>query len=335
MACGMNRPISDQTLMARWAVSDAYGSDDEDYGHRRSDLGRTVVLDFPSCLQPRGTMTAGDPRRFHDRVRLENTYEGTVAWLVMERGGGPANAFDETMVDAMTTAVAEIPNRAGCLVLRGEREFSVGADLRTVYETPVEQRSTVIDRLAGASNQFIRGLRGLDVPTVAAVNGTAAGGGLGFALACDILVMHVDAVLDPAYARIGLTPDNATPFFLARALGPYRARELLFHPRAVDADEAVSLGLSSRTVSGDPETCDEKVGEFAAALARVPSSVHGATKRLVDTAITETLEDHLEHERETIAQAASSPVFEEGLEAFFEDRSPDWPPTTTPGESTE
>jgi 2-(1,2-epoxy-1,2-dihydrophenyl)acetyl-CoA isomerase len=269
-------------------------------------------------------MARDDARRFHDRVRLA-TVDDDVAWLVMERGERPANAFDASMVDAMTEALSALPDTAGCLVLRGDREFSVGADLAAVREAPADRRSERIEAIAGASNRFIRGLRGLDQPVVAAVNGTAAGGGLGFALSCDLVVMHTDAVLDPAYARIGLTPDNATPFFLARALGPYRARALLFDPRPIDAEDARSLGLSSRTVSGDRAAFDDAVGELAADLARTPTSVQGMTKSLVDTAFTDPLDTHLKRERAAIKRAADSPAFQEGLAAFFEDRPPDWP----------
>lgn len=264
-------------------------------------------------------------RREHDRVRLDRSHGGTVAWLVMERGDGPANAFNAEMVDGMTATLLSLPRETGCLVLRGDREFSVGADLRAVADAPVAERPAVIDAIASASNRFIRGLRAVEVPTVAAVNGTAAGGGLGFALACDVVVMHEAAAMDPAYARVGLTPDNATPFYLARTLGPYRARELLFSPRAVSAEEARELGLITQLFDGDAEGFDQQVGAYAADLGQVPSTVHGVTKTLVDTAFTDPLEDHLERERVAIKRAADSPVFAEGLAAFFENRTPDWP----------
>lgn len=242
----------------------------------------------------------------------------------MERGDAPANAFDASMVEAMTEGLTTLPESTGCLVLRGDREFSVGADLAVVHEADEEHRPARIDAIAGASNRFIRALRDLDQPVVAAVNGTAAGGGLGFALAGDLIVMHAEAVLDPAYARVGLTPDNATPFFLARALGPYRARSLLFDPRPIDAEAALALGLADRTVPGDGAEYDDEVGELAADLARFPTSVQSATKSLVDAAFTDSLETHLEREREAIRRAAVSPTFHEGLEAFFENRPPDW-----------
>lgn len=268
-------------------------------------------------------MTVADgPRRFHDRVRFEASHDGTVGWLVMERGEGPANAFDVSMVHAMTEALGALPDSAGCMVLRGEGEFSVGADLATVRDTPPDDRPAVLREIAGASNGFIRALRRLEVPSVAAVNGTAAGGGLGFALACDVIAMHADAVVDPAYARIGLTPDNSTPYFLARTLGPYQARDLLFAPHAVGADEAHELGLASRVIPAG--SFDEEVGEYAVELARIPSSVQVTTRSLVDTAYTDALDAHLERQCEAISRAAETPPFVEGLAAFFEGREPDW-----------
>lgn len=270
------------------------------------------------------TMTDTESRRFHDRVRLDSVRDGRVAWLVMERGDAPANAFDVPMVEGMVEALDALPDSARCLVLRGEREFSVGADLAWVADFPRADRPDAIRRLAGVSNDFIQGHRALDIPTVAAVNGTAAGGGLGFALSCDVIAMHEDAVLDPAYARIGLTPDNSTPYFLARVLGPHRARDLLFDPRSVDATTAEEWGLASRVVTGGPDEFDEAVKAYAMSLARTPPSVQGTTKTLVDTAMTEPFDDHLDRQQTAVTRAAGSDVFAEGLEAFFEGRDPSW-----------
>lgn len=271
-------------------------------------------------------------QRFHDRVRVSYA-DDAVAWLVMEKGDLSMNVFTTSMVDAMTEAVESAQGAVDCLVLRGEEEFSVGADLQAIEEMPREMRPAKIDNIAAASNRFIRALRSFRAPVLAAVNGTAAGGGLGFALACDLLVMHVDSVLDPAYARIGLTPDNATPFFLARALGQYRACELMFNPRPIDAQEAHDLGLSSDSYDGDGTAFDEQVNEFASKLASGPTSVHGMAKSLIDTAFEDTLDEHLEKERNTIKNASDSKVFTEGLDAFFAGREPNWPSGDVTGDS--
>lgn len=260
--------------------------------------------------------------RFHDRVAAARRDDG-VAWIVTERGDRPMNAFDAGTVEAMTEAVESVAD-ADCVVLCGEGEFSVGADLRHVADRPAEERPETIDAIAAASNRFIRTVRGTEVPVVAAVAGTAAGGGLGFALSCDLLAVHEGATLDPAYARIALTPDNATPFFLARALGPYRARDLLLDPEPLSAAEAGDLGLATATYGGTEAEFYAAVQEYAASVAAYPRGVQQATKALVDSAYGESLSDHLERERAAIRRASEADAFEEGLAAFLEGRDPEW-----------
>jgi 2-(1,2-epoxy-1,2-dihydrophenyl)acetyl-CoA isomerase len=264
--------------------------------------------------------------RYHEHVRVEWPREqaARVAWLVMEKNDKPINSFTPSMVDAMTEAVETVSGKIDALVLYGEEEFSVGADLRMVRDSPREMRSATIDKIAAASNRFIRAVRLLNVPAIAAVHGTAAGGGLGFALACDLIALHADATLDTAYARIGLTPDNASPYFLTKAVGPYRARELLFDPEPLSAEEATAIGLTNVVYDGDPDEFREQVDEYTADLARYPTAVHAQTKTLVDTALDSGLDEHLERERESIKRISDSAAFDEGLAAFFENRSPEW-----------
>jgi 2-(1,2-epoxy-1,2-dihydrophenyl)acetyl-CoA isomerase len=263
--------------------------------------------------------------RYHEHVRVEWLSESArVAWLIMEQNDRPSNSFTASMVDAMTEAVETAGDGVDALVLYGEEQFSVGADLQSVRDAPNEMRPAVIDNIAAASNRFIRALRSLDAPVVAAVSGTAAGGGLGFALACDLIVIHADATLDTAYARIGLTPDNASPYFLTQALGPYRARELFFDPEPLSAEEASALGLANVVLDGDSEGFRRQIREYVAGFTQYPTGVHARTKTLVDTALESGLDEHLEHERDAIKRISDSAAFDEGLSAFFENRRPEW-----------
>jgi len=269
------------------------------------------------------TQGEGETRRYHDSVRVDVDTDTGVAWLVME-ADDDVNTFTATSVDALTEAVADLRDDVGCLVLYGERNFSFGADLTDVESTPQELRPPKIDNTAAASNRFIRALRSLDAPVVAAIVGTAAGGGLGFALACDMVIMHEPAALDTAYARIGLTPDNATPFFLTRAVGPYQARDLLFDPRPISAAEAKSLGITDRVVDGSRSEFVTAISDLAARLAAGPTDVYGRIKTLIDSAFQSQLDEHLELERDMIRMASESDIFDEGLDAFVENRQPDW-----------
>ncbi|WP_435077123.1 enoyl-CoA hydratase/isomerase family protein [Halococcus sp. AFM35] len=263
--------------------------------------------------------------RYHEHVRVEWPSESArVAWLVMESDDRPSNSFTPSMVDAMTEAVETINGEVDAVVLYGEGQFSVGADLGMVRDAPAEMRPAVINNIATASNRFIRALRLLDAPVVAAVYGTAAGGGFGFALSCDLIALHADATLDTAYARIGLTPDNASPYFLTQTVGPYRARELFFDPEALSAEEASALGLTNVVFDGEPDDFRKRVSEYVAGFTQYPTGVHARTKSLVDTALESGLTEHLEHERDAIKRISDSAAFDEGLSAFFENRRPEW-----------
>ncbi|MFA9418202.1 enoyl-CoA hydratase/isomerase family protein [Natrinema sp. HArc-T2] len=265
-----------------------------------------------------------ETERLHELVRLERLDDDGVARLVMEHDETPMNVFRPSKVEAMATAVESLAGEVGCLVLYGEPVFSAGADLDSVKQTPQEMRSAKIDTIAAASNRFIRAIRSFPAPVISAVTGVAAGGGLGFALASDLISLHADAVFDTAYARIGLTPDNATPFFLVKTVGPYRARELLFDPEPISATEAVELGLANTRYEVPESEFIEAVTEDAIAYANGPTETYAQTKQLVDTVFSERLDQHLEQERSTIKRMSESDTFDEGLSAFFEKRGPDW-----------
>lgn len=262
--------------------------------------------------------------RIHDQIRIEYSTTHSVACLIMERGDTAANSFTASKVEAMSEALEEINDVADCLILFGEQEFSVGADLRSIHETPESMKPTQIDNIAAASHRFIRKLRDFPAPVLAAIKGVAAGGGLGFALSCDLITMHENATLDPAYARIGLTPDNATPYFLTKILGPYKAREIFFNPEPITASEAIDFGIATQSYDGPESEFLDAAFEQATDLAKGPTDVYAETKKLVDTALEVRLDDHLDQEQDTIKRMSDSETFTEGLSAFIEKRDPDW-----------
>lgn len=262
--------------------------------------------------------------RVHDQIRIERVENGRVARLVMEQGDRPLNVFSPPKIESMATAIDRLAGEVGCIVLYGEPGFSAGADLNEIEEVPQELRSAKIDTIAAASNRFIRAVRRCPAPVIAAVNGVAAGGGLGFVLASDLIVMHEDATLNTAYSRIGLTPDNATPFFLVKTVGPYKARELLFDPTPITAAKAVELGLANDRYEVPESEFVEAVTERATAYADGPTEVYARTKELVDTVFEGRLGQHLEQERAAIKRMSDSDVFDEGLSAFLEQRPPEW-----------
>jgi 2-(1,2-epoxy-1,2-dihydrophenyl)acetyl-CoA isomerase len=157
-------------------------------------------------------------------------------------------------------------------------------------------------------------------PTIAAINGAAAGAGLSFALACDLRLMSSGAVLMMAFSNIGLVPDSGGSWFLARAVGYNRALELAITGRRVAADEALSLGLVEQVV--EPDALRSTAAELAATLAARPTQAIAWTKKLMREALTATLAETVESEAQLQAAAVRSHDHAEGVAAFLEKREP-------------
>jgi 2-(1,2-epoxy-1,2-dihydrophenyl)acetyl-CoA isomerase len=160
----------------------------------------------------------------------------------------------------------------------------------------------------------------MDKPTIAAVNGAAAGAGLSFALACDLRIMSDQAILLMAFSNIGLVPDSGGSWFLARTVGYARAFEIAGTGRRVDAAEALALGLVQQVVPADEVL--RAAQRLAAELAARPTAALAWTKRLMRAALTGSLEDTIEREAQLQAAAVRSHDHQEGVQAFLEKREP-------------
>jgi 2-(1,2-epoxy-1,2-dihydrophenyl)acetyl-CoA isomerase len=168
---------------------------------------------------------------------------------------------------------------------------------------------------------LILGIRELEKPVVAAVNGVAAGAGMSLALACDLRVCGESASFIQAFVRIGLVPDAGASFFLPRLVGAARAAELAMLGDTVSAAEALRIGLVNRVVP-DSALLAEAVG-LAERLARGPRSV-GLIKRLLNLSAASDLRSQLAHEEDLQALAVSTDDAVEGVTAFLEKRPADF-----------
>ncbi|MBV8748876.1 MAG: enoyl-CoA hydratase/isomerase family protein [Candidatus Eremiobacteraeota bacterium] len=161
----------------------------------------------------------------------------------------------------------------------------------------------------------------LEKPVVAAVNGVAAGAGMGLACACDFRIVAETASFTTAFVKIGLVPDSGLSLTLPRLVGYAKALELCILSEKIDAAKADALGLCTKVVPTD--RCAEEAHAFAAALARGPRSI-GLIKRellrkgLGDVASALAYEGHLQ------SVAGATADFAEGLAAFGEKRPPNF-----------
>lgn len=160
------------------------------------------------------------------------------------------------------------------------------------------------------------------VPVVAAVNGVAAGAGMGLALGCDLRVMAESAYFTSAFTAIGLVPDSGSTWLLPRALGAPLALEMALTNRRMAASEAQQRGLCT-TVTPDAE-CVEAALELAGRLADLPTGALVATRRLIAESAQRSLRDGLDAEKAEQGRLGRTPEHREGVEAFLEKRKPDF-----------
>jgi 2-(1,2-epoxy-1,2-dihydrophenyl)acetyl-CoA isomerase len=159
----------------------------------------------------------------------------------------------------------------------------------------------------------------MDAPLIAAVNGTAAGAGVGLAAMADLTVCGESSKFNLAYTGVGLTPDAGTSFLLPRIIGVKRAMEMFLLNRSITSAEALNWGLVNCVVSDD-QLMSEAL-KLADRLAAGATHAFGRTKRLVLASLG-ALESQMVLEAETIATSAASAEGLEGISAFLEKRKP-------------
>jgi 2-(1,2-epoxy-1,2-dihydrophenyl)acetyl-CoA isomerase len=231
------------------------------------------------------------------------------------------NALDRTMADELVEATGRLVEDPAVrtLVLTGEgAAFNTGADLSTLEGTPEDARR--LRALATRLHTVVRALVRARMPVVTGVNGVAAGGGLGLALAGDVVIAHPDARFEFVYPRIGLSGDGGSTYFLPRLVGPRRAAEIALVDEPIGPEEAVADGLATEVT--DPGEFDERLAEVAADLATGPTRAYAATKRLLRESLTRDLGAQLAAETGEIARLARTDDYVYGYEAFFTDEEP-------------
>jgi 2-(1,2-epoxy-1,2-dihydrophenyl)acetyl-CoA isomerase len=250
-------------------------------------------------------------------AEVEASRDGAVLTITLNRPD-VLNAFNREMHRAFAAALKEARDGGvRAVVLTGAgRGFCVGQDLTEFREAPGDIGS----RLRESYHPNIRAIRALEKPVIAAVNGAAAGAGMSLACACDLRLAADSATFVPAFINIGLIPDSGGSYFVTRILGPARAFEWLASGKRLTAADAHAWGLVTEVVEAD--ALASRAGGLAAQLAELPTRGVGMTKRLLDHAVTATLEEQLEREAQLQAAATKTEDFKEGVAAFLEKRPP-------------
>lgn len=241
-----------------------------------------------------------------------------VARITLNRPSA-ANSLNEDLSSQMLDAIirSEDNSAVRALIISGGagRFFCAGADLRSFYTAPDALKNKV-SLFHVAISRIVRA----PFPVIAAVNGTAAGGGMGLACSCDLIVAGESARFIMAYTRRGLTPDGTTTYFLPRKIGVGRALELAYTNRTLSAREALEWGLVNRVVPDASLLVETHA--LAAELARGATRALAGAKRLMYGGMTESLETQIENEIRSIYEMAATDDTREAIKAFNEKRTP-------------
>jgi len=227
-------------------------------------------------------------------------------------------ALAEALLDALTRVDADPSVKAVTLTGEG-RAFMAGGDI-AIFHKAGEKAWEEATRLIALFHQIVRLIRRMKPPVIVGVQGAVAGGGLGLALACDLVVAADNATFVPAYLRIGTSPDGGTTWSITQLIGQRRALEWLLSGDTLWAAEAAALGLINRVVPTGK--LDDEVAALARRVAAGPALASASAKRLVHQARTNSFDEQLEAEREGFLAAARTKDFREGIAAFFERREP-------------
>lgn len=251
--------------------------------------------------------------------------EDGIATLTLNRPDD-GNALSLAMVEHLSASVSHVDadRSIRCVILTGAgRFFCVGGDIGA-FKSAGSNVPELLKNVTAHLHMAISRLARMGKPLVVAVNGPAAGAGLGLAALGDIVIAAEPAHFSMAYTAIGLTPDGGTSALLPRLIGLRKTQELALTNRRVKSQEAVEIGLISRVVDANELASEARA--TAATLAMGAVCAFGTVRRLLLSGYEQPFEAQLELEARAIAQAAAGPEGKEGIAAFLEKRRPSFLP---------
>jgi 2-(1,2-epoxy-1,2-dihydrophenyl)acetyl-CoA isomerase len=249
---------------------------------------------------------------------------GAVALVTLNRPQA-LNSFTRQMHKELWAALdaIEADKSIRAMVLTGAgRGFCAGADLSEFDFAPgpdLVKRADPGPVIEQAFNPTVRKLQALRVPTIAAVNGVAAGAGASIAMTCDLAVAAANASFVQAFSRIGLVPDAGGTWFLIKKLGLARAMGAAMLGDKLGAKDAKEWGMIW-DVAPEGEDCVDAAMKLALRLAVMPTRALVATRHLLRAAASNDLDRQLDAERDMQSALGRTHDYIEGVTAFLEKR---------------
>ena len=254
------------------------------------------------------------------RLTIDDDPDG-VATVVIDRpdARNALNGTVRTELKALVRAL-EADEEVRVLVLTGADEakaFVAGADVGELRE-----RDLLEQRAASARPRVYEVVADCSMPVIGRINGHALGGGCELAMACDVRYAAERAKLGQPEITLGLIPGGGGTQRLPRLVGQGQAMRLVCSGDLVDATEAAEIGLVDAVYPAD--ALDDEVYGLAASMAANSPVALEYAKRAIRASVQLPLEDGLEYEAELFVQLFATEDKDEGIDAFFEDRDPEW-----------
>lgn len=260
--------------------------------------------------------------------QIDVKVEGRAAVITLNRPE-KYNAIGSRMVEELSLALDEVEGgdaRALILTGAGERAFCSGVDLKERSSMNADEKWAHNRAL----NEFANRLARLQIPTTAAINGLALGGGFEITLACDFRIMASHAEVALPEVGLGIIPGAGGTQRLPRLIGPSKAKEMILTARRIGASEGLEMGLVNEVVVGGDALLDAATALAEEAAKNSPLALAYA-KAAVDVAMETSVEQGFRFETTAIRTTLASDDYAEGLSAFAEKRRPEFPPLTARG----
>jgi 2-(1,2-epoxy-1,2-dihydrophenyl)acetyl-CoA isomerase len=248
--------------------------------------------------------------------------DGSVASLTLNRPSR-GNAIDLQLATDLEAAFSACEQTKGlrAIILKGAGKlFCSGGDLAAIAAEGAGA-ALYVRRLLTHLHGALLAMARIPVPVVAAVRGAAAGAGMSLACAADLAIATRSARFVMAYPRVGLTPDGSASWYLPRLVGQRRALELSLLSNEIPAEKAREWGMLNDVVEDD--AIDTALANLIAQLVKSPVAALGGAKRLMRDSISNSLEQQLSQEMETICAALETEDARNGLAAFLVRRKTD------------
>lgn len=243
--------------------------------------------------------------------------EGNIAVVVIDNP--PLNILNSKVVAALKECLCKIKEIEGCrvLVLTGEgKAFVAGADIKELAELFSRSASTL--SFTGKLHETLNCLESFPMPTIAAINGVALGGGLELALTFDLRIASETALLGVPEIQLGLFPGAGGTQRLPRLVGVTLAKEMLFSGKPITAAESLRIGLVNKVVPhGEVLSASKEMAHF---LASRPGKALQLLKEAVDRGMKMSLEEGCCVERDLLDRVFRTADAREGVTAFLEKR---------------